>query len=107
MGGQQAEQHSPRLRLGRERKVRDRPLLQRDRDLLNSDFRQADIVSLAPDLVGMTLPELELFISEFGKERYRAVQIMKWIHQGLADSFDVMTNLSKKLREELSAKARI
>ncbi len=55
----------------------------------------------------MTLPELELFISEFGKERYRAVQIMKWIHQGLADSFDVMTNLSKKLREELSAKARI
>jgi 23S rRNA (adenine2503-C2)-methyltransferase len=55
----------------------------------------------------MTLPELELFISEFGKERYRSVQIMKWIHQGLADSFDVMTNLSKKLREELSAKARI
>jgi 23S rRNA (adenine2503-C2)-methyltransferase len=55
----------------------------------------------------MTLPELELFISEFGKERYRAVQIMKWIHQGLADSFDVMTNLSRKLREELSAKARI
>ena len=55
----------------------------------------------------MTLPELELFISEFGKERYRAVQIMKWIHQGLADSFDGMTNLSKKLREKLSAKARI
>ncbi len=55
----------------------------------------------------MTLPELELFISEFGKERYRAVQIMKWIHQGLVDSFDGMTNLSKKLREKLSAKARI
>ena len=32
---------------------------------------------------------------------------MKWIHQGLADSFDSMTNLSKKLRENLSAKARI
>lgn len=55
----------------------------------------------------MTLPELELFISEFGKERYRAVQIMKWIHQGLVDSFDGMTNLSKNLREKLSAKARI
>jgi 23S rRNA (adenine2503-C2)-methyltransferase len=55
----------------------------------------------------MTLPELELFISEFGKEQYRAVQIMKWIHQGLADSFDGMTNLSKELREKLSAKARI
>ncbi len=55
----------------------------------------------------MTLPELELFISEFGKERYRAVQIMKWIHQGLAESFDGMTNLSKKLRDQVSAKARI
>jgi 23S rRNA (adenine2503-C2)-methyltransferase len=55
----------------------------------------------------MTLPELELFISEFGKERYRAVQIMKWIHQGLADSFDGMSNLSKELRQKLSAKARI
>ncbi len=55
----------------------------------------------------MTLPELELFISEFGKERYRAVQIMKWIHQGLAKSFDGMTNLSKKLRDQVSAKARI
>jgi 23S rRNA (adenine2503-C2)-methyltransferase len=55
----------------------------------------------------MTLPELELFMSGFGKERYRAVQIMKWIHQGLSDSFDGMTNLSKTLREELSVKARI
>jgi len=55
----------------------------------------------------MTLPELELFMSDFGKERYRAVQIMKWIHQGLADSFGGMTNLSKTLREELSVGARI
>jgi len=32
---------------------------------------------------------------------------MKWIHQGLADSFDQMTNLSKALRAELSERARI
>ena len=55
----------------------------------------------------MTLPELELFMSDSGKERYRAVQIMKWIHQGLSNSFAGMTNLSKALREELSGKARI
>ncbi len=55
----------------------------------------------------MTLPELELFMSDFGKERYRAVQIMKWIHQGLSYSFDGMTNLSKTLREELSVRTRI
>jgi 23S rRNA (adenine2503-C2)-methyltransferase len=63
--------------------------------------------SLPPDLAGMTLPELEAFMAGFGGERYRAVQIMKWIHQGLLGSFDGMTNLSKKLREELSAQARI
>lgn len=60
-----------------------------------------------PDLTGMTLEELEGFFHGFGKERYRAVQVMKWIHQGLAPSFQVMTNLSKKLREDLSSRARI
>lgn len=60
-----------------------------------------------PDLAGMTLPELEQFFRDFGKERYRAVQVMKWIHQGLASSFRDMTNLSKGLREDLGAHARI
>jgi 23S rRNA (adenine2503-C2)-methyltransferase len=55
----------------------------------------------------MTYPELEGFLTRFGKERYRAVQVMKWVHQGLADSFQAMTNLSKALREELSQQARI
>jgi 23S rRNA (adenine2503-C2)-methyltransferase len=32
---------------------------------------------------------------------------MKWIHQGLTDSFDAMTNLSKLLREELTERARL
>jgi 23S rRNA (adenine2503-C2)-methyltransferase len=32
---------------------------------------------------------------------------MKWIHQGLQESFQGMTNLSKALREELSVRARI
>jgi 23S rRNA (adenine2503-C2)-methyltransferase len=55
----------------------------------------------------MTLAELEGFFQGFGKERYRAVQVMKWIHQGLAPSFQSMTNLSKALRGELSDRARI
>jgi 23S rRNA (adenine2503-C2)-methyltransferase len=60
-----------------------------------------------PDLVGMTEAELAEFLSHLGKERYRTTQVMKWIHQGLVDSFDAMTNLSKGLRTELSAKAHI
>ncbi len=55
-----------------------------------------------PDFVGMMLPELESFIQGLGKERYRAGQVMKWIHQRLVYSFEEMTNLSKQFREELS-----
>ena len=64
-------------------------------------------VSHMPDLVGMPHPELEAFFKELGKERYRAAQVMKWIHQALTDSFQGMTNLSKVLREELAARARL
>jgi 23S rRNA (adenine2503-C2)-methyltransferase len=60
-----------------------------------------------PDLAGMSQPELERFISDLGKEKFRAAQIMKWIHQGLVDSFQDMTNLSKALRTELSSRAGI
>lgn len=60
-----------------------------------------------PDLVGMQHPEMESFFRELGKERYRAAQVMKWIHQGLADSFQAMTNLSKVLREELTTRAKL
>jgi len=55
----------------------------------------------------MTHPELERFLAGLGKERYRAVQVMKWMHQGLTDSFQHMTNLSKAFRLELAERARI
>lgn len=55
----------------------------------------------------MTLPQLELFLTDLGKEKYRAVQVMKWIHSGLQSSFHDMTNLSKELRDELSVRAII
>ncbi len=55
----------------------------------------------------MTLEEIEQFIAGLGKERYRAVQLMKWVHQALADSFDDMTNLSKAFRAELAGCASI
>ena len=75
--------------------------------MLNSSAREGRLDPGVPDLVGATLPELERFMADFGKERYRAVQVMRWIHQGLVDSFDSMTNLSKALRAELSSRARI
>lgn len=55
----------------------------------------------------MTLPALEQFLQGQGKERYRAVQIFKWLYQHDAAGFEEMTNVSKVLRAELSRTATI
>jgi len=59
------------------------------------------------DLKGMSLPELETFLSRWGKERYRARQVSRWIYQGFAEDFSAMTDLSKDFREELSRNCRV
>jgi 23S rRNA (adenine2503-C2)-methyltransferase len=54
------------------------------------------------DLKNLNSSELEAFIASFGKERYRTTQILRWLYPQGVHSFDEMTNLSKKLREELT-----
>ncbi len=59
------------------------------------------------NLLGLTQPKMEAFFEEIGEKRFRAGQVMKWIHHfGVAD-FDEMTNLGKALREKLKARAEI
>jgi 23S rRNA (adenine2503-C2)-methyltransferase len=60
-----------------------------------------------PNLLDFTLEEMEEFISSHGKERFRARQIMKWLHQSGSASFNDMTTLSRDFREKLAAIARI
>ena len=59
------------------------------------------------ELLGMDRDSMEKFFVELGEKPFRAGQIMKWIHQFGVSEFDEMTNLSKKLRETLKAKAQI
>jgi len=59
------------------------------------------------DLKGMTLPELEAFLARWGKERYRARQVSRWIYRKHVDDFDAMTDLSKEFRSLLSASCRV
>jgi len=59
------------------------------------------------DLKGMTLPELETFFARWGKERYRARQLSRWIYRKHVDDFPAMTDLSKEFRALLSASCRI
>lgn len=59
------------------------------------------------NLLGLTKSQLESYFLSIGEKRFRAGQVMQWIHQMGADDFDQMTNLSKALRERLKATAEI
>ncbi len=59
------------------------------------------------NLAGLTLTKLEDFFSSLGHKKFRAVQLIKWIHQEGELDFARMTNLSKALREELAANCEI
>lgn len=59
------------------------------------------------NLLGMTRAELEAFFEQMGEKKFRAGQVMKWIHQFGVTDFEDMTNISGKLREKLSAIAEV
>lgn len=59
------------------------------------------------NLLGLSPSKLEAFFEEIGEKRFRAIQVLKWIHQLGATSFDEMTNISKALRQKLSEIAEI
>lgn len=59
------------------------------------------------NLLGMTQPQLESFFDSLGEKRFRATQVMKWIHQLGVIDFDAMSNISKALREKLKTVAEI
>jgi 23S rRNA (adenine2503-C2)-methyltransferase len=54
------------------------------------------------NLLNLDRQGLEQFFAGIGEKPFRATQIMKWIYQQGVDDFNVMTNLSKILRERLS-----
>ena len=59
------------------------------------------------NLLGLSRQQLEAFFTDLGEKRFRAQQVMKWIHhQGVID-FAAMSNLGKGLREKLEAHATI
>ena len=55
----------------------------------------------------MTLEDAEAFAVAQGWPRFRGEQVWRWVHDKGARSFDEMTNLSPKTREDFAAKSRI
>ncbi len=63
------------------------------------------IASAAPaprvNLLGLTRGQLEAFFTDLGEKRFRAQQVMKWVHHHGVRDFAEMTDLSRSLRERL------
>ena len=55
----------------------------------------------AINLLGLNQKSLEDFFVSIEEKPFRAVQVMKWIHQRGISDFSQMTDLSKELREKL------
>jgi len=54
------------------------------------------------DIKELSLYQLTSWLKDNGIEPYRASQILKWIYLKQADSFDIMTDLSKEVRKQLA-----
>jgi 23S rRNA (adenine2503-C2)-methyltransferase len=57
------------------------------------------------NLLGLDREGLEQFFLDMGEKRFRATQVMKWIHQLGVTDFQDMNNLSKDLRKQLAERA--
>lgn len=59
------------------------------------------------DLKNMTHVDLAAYLDSLGQPAFRARQLFKWLYQQRVTDFAAMTNVSKALREDLSARCRI
>ncbi len=59
------------------------------------------------NLLGLTQPRLEEFFESLGEKRFRAIQVLKWIHQLGVTDFEQMTNISRALRLRLAEVAEV
>lgn len=53
------------------------------------------------DIKSLSLEELKTEMEALGEKAFKAKQIYSWLHKRGAESFDEMTDISKKLRENL------
>ncbi len=62
---------------------------------------------MTTNLLDFDLDGLAAFCEQLGEKRFRATQLVRWIHQRGATDFEQMTDLAKSLRSKLAGKAHI
>jgi 23S rRNA (adenine2503-C2)-methyltransferase len=74
---------------------------------INSTAVELSPATARPNLLGMSQRQLEDFFVSIGEKRFRAAQVLKWIHQAGVTDFAEMTNISKDLRTKLADVAEV
>ena len=64
-------------------------------------------VSNPVNLLGMTRKQMERFFLDMGEKKFRAEQVLKWIHHAGVTDFEQMSNLGKALRQKLAQVAEV
>ena len=72
---------------------------------LSNSIKMTDEAQAKTNLLGMTQAQLGDYFKSIGEKPFRATQVIKWIYQQGVTDFEQMTNLSKSLRDKLSANA--
>lgn len=78
--------------------------------LLNTSLSNSSLSKKVPEkinLLGYDLEHMKAFFIEIGEKPFRAVQVLKWIHQFGVNDFTQMSNVSQSLRNRLSEIAEI
>ncbi|MEM9254563.1 MAG: 23S rRNA (adenine(2503)-C(2))-methyltransferase RlmN [Pseudomonadota bacterium] len=75
--------------------------------VLSSPAKPETLATAKANLLGMSRSELEAFFVDLGEKRFRAQQVLKWIHHAGVTNIEEMTNLGKALREKLQSVAEV
>ncbi len=78
---------------------------------MSDDITTAEIipqqVPAKVNLLGLTLAQMEAFFLDIGEKKFRAQQVLKWIHHSGETDIAKMTNLGVALREKLHGIAEV
>ena len=74
---------------------------------VNSGTIESDASRVPVNLMGLTRGQMEQFFEEMGEKRFRAQQVLKWIHHAGITQIEEMSNLGKALREKLMLVAEV
>lgn len=72
-----------------------------------TDVDNISVPAVRVNLMGLSRAQMEQFFLDIGEKKFRAQQVMKWIHHAGVIDIEQMTNLGKALREKLGAIAEV